>query len=336
MKKKIIGFLLCITALVSSLSLYACNKDNRENDDGENEVNLKEGEAYTIVNDANNKMATLDSYTVSSMMSGTLNISETEITISATETEKISGLTSGELLHRKEVSSKAKSGSVTESIISGEGFCDGKMFSRYLHDGYENLLWSHITAEEYLQHYASMNESVFDELLWNDELTADSLVTHRDDGGVTVAFNNFNDAFLTEVFTELELDAYGETIKLSAVEMTYEIAQNGIFESLTLNISLDNNGKICPLTQETKITDIDSTVVKTYSLGSYKEVEDIRLIHKADRALSDMREISKGDAVLTLDSVLEALTVSVTSRVYFTDPSSSISTPFTKRESNIP
>ena len=67
--KHVISSLLVIS--IFGAFIISCNKDNGENDDGEEEVNLKDGEAYTIVNDANNKMATLDSYTVSSMMSGT-------------------------------------------------------------------------------------------------------------------------------------------------------------------------------------------------------------------------------------------------------------------------
>lgn len=294
--KRFVGSLLLVTFIFSVLSLSSCKKESYEK-------KIKEGESYQLINAADENMAVLDSYTVMNTVKGAVNIAGTYASVEVTETSKFSGMNGDSPAHNSETYSTTK-GDNSETAIIKRGWSEGSMYYSYVGSLYDNALYSEISFDDYRKHYEEINESAVDRILWDEKLTAEDSVVYRDDGGVTVTLSGFNDAFYDMILPELVFNGVEAITDITYIEIVFEISDERLFESTVMTVTFDVDGTETVFTQESRVSDINSTTVKDHSVDGYKKIDDIRLIDKATRAITAMRVRKSIKATLDIDAAL--------------------------------
>ena len=309
--KRSIKFLLIGLLMIAAMCLCcSCNQNN------EHRLGIMKSDkrAIKIMDIIDEKLADADSYTMTTNMEMFTEYSGVGIWVDASMSGKIQGQGTDTPLYRKdyvyEYTVEGVDETTTASII--EGYNDGYMYRSY-YNGVDMIeLKSPVSAEDYFLHIAELSGDL--NITMNKDM-AKTLDSKKEDGFWVVTASNLNREIIEEYERSMGDEFLCSGFRIKDINVSLTVKED--FSEYTVNLDFKfenktNDGESTDAPDRLPVVCIvincssfDETVVRPEYIVSYKEVCDLRLLDKANKAIGDLKYAADGSFTLAEDSTIQ-------------------------------
>ena len=298
-KFKVFAMLLCV---IFSLSLQACSSMNSFM------LNfVKEDEKADYVMDkADENLSKANSYRceIDGNFTGKLEGKEFEVSVKTTEI--IVNPETDKLIHRTQTEQVLSydNGSQTTVETLSEGYENGKMFLTSEANEKKQRIWSEISAKEYTKYMENSSDSSFPD----EEDAATKIYRKEEDGSITLIYKDFSKEELEAFEADISgiLAFFGDGCDLADLELTVSITDDFYPETVSLDIRFKGAADaedIPVFTMKAEYRDINKAQAPDpINLTEFKQVGDIRYLHKFDDKYTELSNSNEGEFVLEIES----------------------------------
>lgn len=307
MKAKI--FLILVITLAFFTSCEASDIDFPFPFLGESD-DLKNKTPIEIYEAAEEKINSLDSYTLSAQISIEVTVLGKLITVES-ESVAISQTTDeGKFLYQEKTNTTSTyDGNVYREEFS-HGFQDEYMYQYYSNDVTNTQLCSPISTHNYKEYMKNKDEQMFD--IANFEKQEKESI----DGGWKLIFSDLSsDAELEYLKKILDFSDFGLDVSLEDISAIFTVDSDGYFTDMHLEFIFKSNEEsesgadeqqLPKLIAEASYSGLNQSVVEKRNITNFTRVSDLRCLDKASDAFGNLLNSEKIDFTLTTPNRLNS------------------------------
>lgn len=181
-------------------------------------------------------------------------------------------------------------GTLVQDIVMKSGYANGKMFSYQSADGEQDGVYSALTDAEW-RTYMAEKEEADDDLTLSDELVGSVTLTTTEEG-YTATFTDFTEKGLSEMNK-----GYGDMSSVmgddpSDVVLTISVDAEKKPRSMTAQFLYEGGTDAPTFVIDGIYRDVNQTKSIAVDLSGYRNVGDLRVIERAERAIGKIAEAS--------------------------------------------
>jgi len=264
--------------------------------------------------EASLNMADVSSYSTETTLSFSGQVMGSELEADLRSTTLYYDQFGDEFIQHTETQSSVKVDGISQgTIVSYNGFRDGKMYTAYKESGqYRQKLYSAISKEDFLSHEEEMSLRTQSTYTFLDTQTKGFV--EQNDGSTVATFTDFRQEVIDDLMLltgGIEELFYGE-YRATALTVTFKATPDALPASLTYvftcaktELSTSPNADAPIITMTTVFKDLNTLETpEEFSLSSFTQVQDLRILDHLSYALDDRIEATEGAYRLELNQTV--------------------------------